>query len=137
MAGEADLRAQPPVGVRAAPPSDRPLGELFSELGGELGALVRTELALAKTEAREEATRAARAGAMFGGAGLEAYFALLFASLALAWLLDEVMHVALAFLIVGVLHGIVAFVLYRRARGQAARVEPLPQTTASLKEDLR
>jgi len=41
--------------VTEAKQADRSLGELFADLGGELGLLVRKELELAKTEARIEA----------------------------------------------------------------------------------
>lgn len=122
-----DLRVDP-----KAP--DRSLGELFGELSGELGELVRTEIELAKTETKEEATKAGKAGAMFAGAGLEAYLLLLFLSFALAWLLDAVMPRSLAFAIVAVLHGIVAFVLYKKARSELQAVQGLPETTQSIKE---
>jgi hypothetical protein len=126
---DADLRVEPKA-------ADRSLGELFAELSSELGSLVRTEIELAKTETKEEVSRAGKAGAMFGGAGLAAWFALLFVSFALAWLLDEVMHPALAFLIVGVVYAIAGYVLFTRAKAQAKTVEPIPQTVGSLKENL-
>ncbi len=123
-----DLRVEP-----KAP--DRSLGELFSEMAGELGDLVRTEIELAKTETKEEVTKAGKAGGMFAGAGLEAYFMALFLSVALAYLLDAVMPLALAFAIVAVLHGIVAFVLYSKGRTQMKQVQPIPQTVESIKEN--
>jgi len=123
-----DLRVEP-----KAP--DRSLGELFAEMAGELGDLVRTEIELAKTETKEEVTKAGKAGGMFAGAGLEAYFMLLFLSVALAYLLDAVMARPLAFAIVAVLHGIVAFVLYSKGRAQMKQVQPIPQTVGSIKEN--
>jgi hypothetical protein len=117
--------------------ADRSLGELFAELTGELGGLVRTEIELAKTETKEEVTKAGKAGGMFGGAGLEAYFMLFFFSAALAWLLDDVMPRPLAFAIVAVLHGIVAFVLFKRGQAEMKRIHGMPQTMGSLKEVAR
>lgn len=114
---------------------DRSLGELFSEMAGELGDLVRTEIELAKTETKEEVTKAGKAGGMFAGAGLEAYLTLLFLSFALAYLLDTFLPQALAFAIVAVLHGIVAFVLYSKGRAQMEKVQPIPQTVESIKEN--
>ena len=116
--------------------SDRSLGELFAELTTELGSLVRTEIELAKTETKDELKKAGKAGGLFGGAGIEAHFALLFLSFALVWLLNEAMHIAVAFVIVAVLHGLGAYLLYTRARSNRARVEPLPQTMGSLKENV-
>ena len=69
----------------------------------ELSTLFRQEIELAKTEARDEAKKAGKAGAMFGGAAVAGWLALLLLSLALAWLLDQAMNTALAFAIVGVL----------------------------------
>jgi F0F1-type ATP synthase assembly protein I len=123
-----DLRVEP-----KAP--DRSLGELFAEMATEMGDLVRTEIELAKTETKEEVTKAGKAGGMFAGAGLEAYFMLLFLSVALAYLLDAVMARPLAFLIVALLHGIVAYVLYSKGRAQMKQVQPIPQTVGSIKEN--
>ena len=50
-------------------PEEQPLGELFSELSGNLQQLMRKEVELAKVEATEQAKRAGKAGAMFGAAG--------------------------------------------------------------------
>jgi uncharacterized membrane protein YqjE len=123
-----DLRVEPKE-------PDKSLGELFADLTGSLGDLVRTEIELAKTETKDEVSRAGKGAGMFAGAGLEAYLMLLFLSFALAWLLDNVMPTELAFAIVAVLHGIVAFVLYKTGRSKLAEVQGMPQTVGSLKED--
>jgi len=115
---------------------DMSLGELFGEMTSEVGTLIRKELELAKVEGREEVKRAAAAGGMFAGAGLGAWLALLFASFALAWLLDEAMHIALAFLLVGVLWGVIALILLGTAKRKAKEIEPLPQTRETIKEDV-
>jgi hypothetical protein len=116
---------------------DKSLGELFSDLTAETGRLVRQEMQLAKTEAREEIRRAGRGGAMLGGAALGAWLALLFASLALAWLLDQGMPRALAFLIVAVVWGVVAAILAARGKGEMKQVQPVPMTVDTLKEDVQ
>ena len=125
---EPDLRVEPKA-------AERSLGELFAEMAGEMGDLVRTEIELAKTETKEEVTKAGKAGGMFAGAGLEAYFTLLFLSVALAYLLDAVMARPLAFAIVAVLHAIVGFILYSKGRAQMKQVQPIPQTVESIKEN--
>lgn len=123
-----DLRVEPKA-------ADRSLGELFAEMATEMGDLVRTELELAKTETKEEVAKAGKAGGMFAGAGLEGYFALLFLSVALAYLLDAVLARPLAFAIVAVLHAIVGFILYSKGRAQMKQVQPIPQTVGSIKEN--
>jgi F0F1-type ATP synthase assembly protein I len=75
---------------------------------------------------------------MLGGGAFAGYFALLFLSFALAWLLDEWMHTALAFLIVGLLYAVVAAVLVVRGRARLQNVNPVPQQTVeTLKEDVQ
>ena len=86
-------------------------------------------------EARVELRRAGRAGGMFGAAALGAWLALVLLSFALAWALDDAMPRALAFALVGALWAIVAAVLAMRGKREVALVEPLPETTESLKED--
>ena len=61
----------------------------------------------------------------------------MFLSFALAWLLDEVMHSALAFFIVAALYGVAAAVLGLQASEELTDIEPLPETRASLKEDVQ
>jgi len=112
------------------------LGELVAEMTSDLSTLFRKEIDLAKTEAQEELKQAGKAGGMLGGAALAGWLALLLFSLALAWLLDEVMHIALAFAIVGVLWLVAAFVLQRTGRTALGRVRGLPTTRDTLKEDV-
>jgi uncharacterized membrane protein YqjE len=116
--------------------ADKSLGELVAEMTGEISALMRKEVELAKVEIKEEVGRAGKAGGMLGAGAGAGYFALLFVSLALAWLLDQAMPIALAFLIVGVLYGIAAAILIPRGREQMKRVDPVPhRTVETLKED--
>jgi len=115
---------------------ERTLGELFAEMTNEVSTLFRQEVQLAKTEAKEEASHAAKGVGMFAGAGLAGWMTLLFLSFALAWLLDQAMNRALAFLIVGVIWGIVGLVLYKSGKKKLAAVEPLPTTAETIKEDV-
>jgi hypothetical protein len=115
---------------------DRSLGELFGDLGRDLSALVRDELELAKTEARQEVRRAGQAGASFAGAAVAALLTLTFASSALAWLLDQWINRALAFLIVAVIWAVIAAVAVTIGRRRAQEIEPIPQTVDTLKEDV-
>jgi len=115
--------------------ADKSLGELFGEMTSDLSLLFRQEVELAKVEAKQEASRAGKAAGMFGAAGLGAWLALLFLSLALAWLLDQAMNTALAFAIVGVVWAIVAAVLLSIGKREMKAVRPLPVTAQTLKED--
>ena len=130
-------RQQPGPELRTEPKeADKSLGELVAEMTGEVSELMRKEVQLAKVELKEEVGRAGKAGGMLGAGGVAGYFALLFVSLALAWLLDEVMPVALAFFLVGLLYGIAAAILITQGRERMKDVDPVPrQTVETLKED--
>ena len=125
-----DLRTQP-----LAP--EKSLGELVSDMTESLSSIFRKEVELAKVELKDEASRAGKGAGMLGGAALAGWSALMFASFALAWLLDEIMHTALAFLVVAIVYGIVAAVFGLRGKEELSDIEPLPETRASIQEDLK
>ena len=128
----------PDTGLRTEPKQpDKSLGELVSDMTSEISVLMRKEMQLAKVELKEEAGRAGKPAGMLGAGAFSAYFALLFASLALAWLLDQAMPVALAFFIVAALYGIAAAVLITSGRQRLKQIDPVPrQTVETLKEDV-
>jgi uncharacterized membrane protein YqjE len=109
------------------------LGELFGELGSDLSTLLRKEVELAKTEAREEANRLTRAATFGVVAVVAALLALVILSMALAWWIDEALNTAVAFAIVGAIWIIVAAATATIARSEASRVRPLPETTDAIK----
>jgi len=120
------------------PQPGEPLNELLQTATADLATLFRQELELAKVEIKEDVRQAGKVGGMFGAGAISGHLALLFASFALAWLLDEIMHPALAFLIVGVIYAIVATVLFLRGREEAKHLRPVPeQTVETLKEDVQ
>ncbi|MGE0877482.1 MAG: phage holin family protein [Acidimicrobiia bacterium] len=116
--------------------ADKSLGELVSRLTSDFGDLVSTQVELAKVEIKEELRRAGRGAGMVSGAAAVAYLAVIVLSLALAWLLDDVMARPLAFAIVGVAWGVVAAVLFARGRQELKSIEPPIQTKKSIEEDV-
>lgn len=121
----------PPAG------DDRSLGELLSDIANNMTTLVKQELDLAKTEAKQEATKAGKGVGLLGGAGVTGHLALLFLSLALMFLLDTWMHTALAALIVTVIWAAVAAVLAMKGRKELQEFNPKLETTQkTLKEDV-
>ncbi|MFC4113985.1 phage holin family protein [Nonomuraea zeae] len=112
------------------------LGDLVSDLGGDLSKLFRQELELAKTEIHEEAAKAGKAAGMFGGAGFAGWMSALFLSLALVWALDAAIDAGWAALIVALLWGIAATVMFVMGRNKLRTVSPVPEKTVqTLKED--
>jgi hypothetical protein len=116
---------------------ERTLPQLIGEMTSEIGELVRKEFQLAKAETKEEVSKAAKAGGMFGGAALAGHMALLLLSFAAAWGLAEIVPRGVGFLIVGLLYAIAAGVLFVVARTRVKQVDPVPeQTVETLKEDV-
>ncbi|MDQ3616589.1 MAG: phage holin family protein [Actinomycetota bacterium] len=118
------------------PSAGRSVGDIVGDITKDLTALMRQEIELAKTEAKREAAKAGKGAGMLGGAGVAAHVMLIFLSLALVYLLDNVMPVELAALIVGLLWAIVAGVLAMAGKKQLQNVNPqLEKTQRTLKED--
>ncbi len=124
--------------IAGQPDAQDPLAELLRTATSDMSTLFRQELQLAKVELKEDGRKAGKVAGMFGAAAVTGHLALIFVSLALAWLFDQFMPRALAFLIVGVIYGIVAAVLFMRGREQAKQLAPpAQQTVETLKEDVQ
>ncbi|MFF4845794.1 phage holin family protein [Streptomyces collinus] len=114
------------------------MGELLSLVASDVQTLLRQEVELAKTEVRQEATKAGKAAGMYGGAGFAGYMVLLFVSLAAVFGLAHVMDGGWAALIVAAVWAVVAAVLYARGRARMRTVSPKPeQTVETMKENTR
>lgn len=112
------------------------LGDLVSELTGDLSKLMRQELELAKAEIRQEATKAGKATGMLAAAGFAGYLTTVLLSLALVFALGAIMPLGWAALIVAALWGIAGAALYTSGRAKLRTVNPKPERTVeTLKED--
>jgi uncharacterized membrane protein YqjE len=116
---------------------DQPLGELFSELSGNLQQLLRKEVELAKVEATEQAKRAGKAGALFGAAAVAGFLGVLLVLFAVAWGLAEAIPTGLAFLAVGLLVLVVAALCAVSGKKKASEIRPPQQTVQTLKQDVQ
>jgi nitrate/nitrite transporter NarK len=117
---------------------DRSIGDILGDIADDLTTLVKQEIELTKTEAKHEAAKAGKGAGLLGGAGVTGHLALLFASLALMFLLDTWMHTALAALIVTVIWAAVAAVLGIRGRNELKELNPKLETTQkTIKEDVQ
>ncbi len=115
---------------------DKSLGDIVGRLASDFSQLMRAEIALAKAEAKEEVKDASKGAGMLAGAGYAGHLLVLFASLALMFLLDVWMPIGWAALIVAVIWGIVGFVLYSSGRKNLQRATPpMNETVETLKED--
>src|SRR6195952_4819726 len=113
---------------------DRSLGDLISEVTGDLSTLMRQELELAKAELQQSAARAGKGAGMLGGAGVAGYFVLLFLSIALWWAIGSGTGLGWSALIVAVIWGIIAAVLYVMGRNSLKSVRGIPKTADTVKK---
>jgi uncharacterized membrane protein YqjE len=126
----------PGAGGQGTAGPDRSVGELLSAVTSDLQTLFRQEVELAKTEIREEGTKAGKAAGLYGGAGFGGYMVALFLSLAAVFGLANVMDAGWAALIVAAVWAVIAAVLYVMGRSRMREVSPKPeQTVQTLKED--
>ncbi len=118
-------------------PQARPLGsvgEIFADISRDFSLLMRQEVALAKAEVSQSASKAGKGAGMLGGAGVAGHFVLLFLSIALWWGLGNEIGRGWSALVVAVLWAIVAAVLAAMGRKEMKQIRGVPQTTATAKE---
>ena len=128
--------AVPPPGSPGTGGDERSLGQIVSDVTQHLSDLVKQEMELARTELKQEVAKAGKGAGLLGGAGVAGPLVLIFASLALTFLLDNWMPLELAFLITTILWGIIAAVLAVTGRKALRESNPqLPRTQQTLKED--
>jgi hypothetical protein len=113
------------------------VGDLLSEVAGDVTRLFRQELALAKAELKEEAGKAGKAAGMLSAAGVAGHLVAVLVSFALVFALGAVIPLGWAALIVAVLWAVIGAVLYSSGRSRLRTVSPVPrQTVESIKEDM-
>jgi len=118
---------------RAEQPS---MGRLIGELVADVQDLIRGEVALAKTELKEEAQRAGLGAGMLAGAGVLGLVGLIFVGLTLTYALSLVLPPWAAALIVALLFLGGAAALFMVGKGKLQHVNPVPQQSIdSLKEN--
>lgn len=122
---------------RTATSAEESVKDLLSEATKEFSELVRKEVELAKTEVKEQASRAGKAAAMFVGMGLLGFMAFLLVSFAAAWGLAEGVPTGLAFLAVAVVYGAIGGLLFVQGRKRLKEVEPPKATIQTIKEDIQ
>jgi uncharacterized membrane protein YqjE len=115
------------------------VGELFKQLGADSTHLIQQEMALAKTELKETASRLGQAATKLGiavGIAIPGLMALTaFLVIAIGDLLNE--NYWLGALIVGVAFLLIAAVLAKRAVATAKEGAGVPETKATLRDDAR
>jgi len=121
-----------------APDDNRSLGELFGDLGRQVGTLVRQEVDLAKVELSQKASQTGRNVASLAVGGLIAYAGLLIVLMGIAFLLVQVgLDASIAFLIVGLIVLAIGGFLVWRGMQQMREMDLAPrQTVETMKENV-
>lgn len=116
-------------------PEERSVSELVTDVTTQATTLLRKEVELAMSELKDEMKRAAKAGGMLSGAAVSGYFALLFASLAAAWVLDRRLPRHWAFALVAMAHGAMAASLLKLGHEEVKQLDPVPTETIETLKD--
>ena len=115
---------------------ERSLGDLFSELAGETGQLIRQEVALAQAELTTKATQVGKNVGFLAVGGAVAYAAMLAILAGVIMGLSYLMPAWIAAILVGAVVGIAAFVLISSALAELKKTNSKPEETVeSIKED--
>jgi hypothetical protein len=116
---------------------ERSLGELFGDLARDMGTLVSQEVALARTEMTEKASRVGKDIAFLAVGGLIVYAGLLAIIAAVIVLLAQNgVSWWLSALLVGVVVAVIGYVIVQKGITALKREDLAPrQTIESLKED--
>ncbi len=112
--------------------SRRSLGQMLGDVSQDLSTLVQQELALAKAEVSQSATRAGKGVGMFAGAAVAGLLLLVFLSVSAWWGLGQFIGNQWSALVVAVVWAIVAVVLALAGKKELARIKGLQQTADSL-----
>jgi len=110
----------------------RSIGEVLADLTRDLSTLVQQEVALAKAEVKRSTSRIGQSVGMFAGAGVAAFFFVLFLSIALWWAIGDRTGLGWAALIVAFIWVVIGVVLALVARAQLKKVRGLEQTADTL-----
>jgi Putative Actinobacterial Holin-X, holin superfamily III len=120
--------------TEAGPDATKSIGEALGDVTRDLSVLFQQEVALAKAEVRQTATRAGQAAGMFAGAAIAAFLFVLFLSVALWEALSESVGRGWGAVIVAAIWLVAGLVLFAVARAQMKKVSGLPQTTETVRQ---
>ena len=108
------------------------LGERFSNVTRDISTLMRQEVALAKAEVSESASKAGKGIGLLAGAAVAGFFVLMFLSISLWRALGNEIGFGWSALIVAVIWAIIAAILAVVGKKALDQVRGVPETTDSL-----
>jgi hypothetical protein len=118
-------------------PDNRPITEVLQEILRNLQEMVRSEIRLAKAEARGEVAHIAKSGLWIAAGAVVAVCAAVFLAWSAAYALATVMTMWAAALVVALVLAVIAAVLLAVGARLARRIQPVPERTMeTLRENL-
>lgn len=115
------------------PLGQRPsIGELLTDISGDLTTLLRQEVELAKAEVRQSAIRAGKGAGMLSGALIAGHMLLLFVSLAVWWGLGDEMGRTWSALVVAGIWMVIGIALALLGRSELGGIKGLPKTAETV-----
>ena len=130
-------QATPQRQYRDVPEPDagsKSIGDALGDVTKDLSVLFQQEVALAKAEVRQTATKAGQAAGMFAGAAVAAFLFVLFLSLALWVAISDRTGPGWGAVIVAAIWLVAGVVLYLVARAQMKKISGIPQTTETVRQ---
>lgn len=123
-------------GYTATATDERPLSDLFQDLGREASNLVSLELDMVKAEMGQKASVAGKSVGFMAAGGFVAYAGFLAIVAAIILALATAIPAWLSALIVGVVVAIIGYVLLKKGMNDLKKTSLAPtETLATLKED--
>jgi uncharacterized membrane protein YqjE len=116
--------------------ADRPIAAVLHDIVSNVQDIVRSEVRLAKTELKEEVSKARSAGLLCGIGALMLSFTTLFVLLAIVYALSSVVPDWAAALIVAAGVGLIAAICLGVGVKRLKTVRTPPRTAATLKENV-
>jgi len=124
-----------PLGGQATDADQRPsIGEMLTEISGDLSTLMSQEIALAKAEVRQSAIRGGKGAGMLAGAGVSSHMVSLFLSVAAWWRLGETIGRGWSALIVAAVWLLIGTVLALIGKREIDAVTGTAQTAETMKK---
>ncbi len=117
---------------------ERSLGDLFTELAGETGTLVRNEVALAQAEITQKASKIGKNIGSLAVAGAIGYLGAMAITAGIILILAQFIPAWIAALGVGAVIAIISYFMITSAFSKLKEIDPVPQRSIeSIKEDAK
>jgi hypothetical protein len=118
--------------------ADRSISAVLADIVGDVQAIVRAEVRLAKAEVHADIVRARRLAILATSGAIAGLFALAFLEVAVLYALSRVLPAWGAALVLAIVNGVAGMMLAGAAKRQAQQVRGTPErTVATIEENMQ